>query len=105
MFDDILSYLPADWALLGAGVLIISTLIKWVVIPVWVKMDADRHARHVRRVIRRELKDKRWRERKLSTLRGKAFNPPPQMLSQVLLSLGVEQRKRSDGTVMVKMRR
>jgi len=105
MFDDILSYLPADWAMVAAVVLILAILMKWAVIPIWVKMDAGRHERHVRRVIRRELMDRQWRERKLSTLRSKAFHPPRHMLSQVLLSLGVEQRQRSDGVIMVKMPR
>lgn len=105
MTGDLLAYLPSDWAVVAAIVLILALLIRWVGIPLWTKVDSGRHERHVRRVIRRELANGRWRERKLSTLRRKAFHPPSHMLSQVLLALNVEQRQRRDGEIMVKMPR
>ncbi len=103
MAASVLAYIPAEAAPIAAIVFVVAIVIRYAVVPFWTRLDRTRHERHVRRVVMRELRDSRWRERKLSTLRRKTFYPPKAMLSAVLLAADVEQRTRRDGEVMVRL--
>lgn len=101
---DALDRLPVEMATFLSALLLAAVLFQFLIRPLWITLDRGRHERYVRRVLRRELNDSRFRFRRISTLRRKALHPPRDVLARALLSLDVVHSTDSSGQDTVRLR-